>query len=88
MASGSTDTTLDGRLTPSPATSWWLVFPSALPDWKRHCQMFVERDSRKTDRSILLPSSIGQRRPVSQAGCNKMGRLSSAAALLLAPGSS
>ena len=32
MASGSTDATCDGRLTPSPSTSWLLVLPGTLPD--------------------------------------------------------
>jgi hypothetical protein len=31
MASGSTGTACDGRLTPSPSISWWLTLPGTLP---------------------------------------------------------
>jgi len=58
MASGSTDAARDGRLTPSSSASWWLALPRALPDWKRHCQVLNEYDSRRTIPSILLYPTI------------------------------
>lgn len=58
MASGSTDAARDGRLTPSSSASWWLALPRALPDWKRHCQVLNEYDSRKNVPSFLLYPTI------------------------------